>query len=156
MRPAFRLVVAAALLTSLAGCSGPGIKKLINPPRASIQQLAVQPNGQWNLAVRLQNFSNVPMTFQSVSVKLLVSGHEAGSIAVSPGIAIGPESADVVNAVLTPGLGAKLAVASALSAQQSVRYTLTGTIGTEEPRRDYEFSYDSTLNPAPGLNGVMR
>lgn len=156
MRHSLRHFLVIALMLPVAGCSGPGIKKQINPPRASIQQLSVQPNGQWNLVVRLQNFSNVPITFQAVSVKLLVSGHEAGSIAASPGISIGPESADVVNATIAPGLGAKLAVASALNAQQSVRYTLAGTISTAEPKRDYEFSYDSTLNPAPGLNGVMR
>ena len=156
MRTTSRIVFALAFSALIAGCSGGAVRKQINPPRASIQQLAVQADGQWQLSVRLQNFSNVATTFQSVTAKLVVADQEAGSFALSPAMSIGPESADVVTATLRPALGAKLVVASALASGQSLRYVLSGKIATSEPKGSYDFTFDSTLNPAPGLNGVMR
>lgn len=155
MRPAFTIVFAIAFSAALASCSS-APDKVINPPRASIQQLAVHPDGHWQLTVRLQNFSSVSTAFQSVNAKLAVSGQDAGTIVLSPAISIGPESADVSAATLAPALGAKLAVASALAAGQPVRYVLSGRIDTSDPKGSYPFTFESTLNPAPGLDGVMR
>ena len=150
-----KTVLVIAFLALLAACSS-GPKKRINPPRASIQQLAVQADGSWQLSVRLQNFSSVSTAFSSVDAKLIIGGQDAGRVVLQPGISIGPESADVVMARLSPTLGAKLVVASAIAASQSAAYSLSGTIVTSEPKGNYPFNYDSTLNPAPGLNGVMR
>ena len=155
MRPAFTIVFAIAFSAALASCSSVP-DKVINPPRASIQQLAVHPGGHWQLTVRLQNFSSVSTAFESVDAKLVVSGQDAGTIVLSPAISIGPESADVSTATLAPALGAKLAVASALAAGQPVRYVLSGRIETSDPKGSYPFTFESTLNPAPGLDGVMR
>lgn len=155
MRPSLKYVSAIAVLALATACSS-GPKKRVNPPRASIQQLAVQADGSWQLSVRLQNFSNVSTAFASVGAKLVIGGQDAGQVVLSPGITVGPESADVVLTRLTPALGAKLAVASALSSGQSTAYSLSGTIATSDPKGSYNFSYDSTLNPAPGLNGVLR
>ena len=150
-----KTVLVIAFLALLAACSS-GPKKRINPPRASIQQLAVQADGSWQLSVRLQNFSSVSTAFSSVDAKLVIGGQDAGRVVLQPGISIGPESADVVVARLTPSLGAKLVVASAIASSQSTAYSLSGTIVTSKPKGEYSFNYDSTLNPAPGLNGVMR
>ena len=150
-----KTVLVISFLALLAACSS-GPKKRINPPRASIQQLAVQADGSWQLSVRLQNFSSVSTAFSSVDAKLVIGGQDAGRVILQPGISVGPESADVVVARLTPTLGAKLVVASAIASSQSTAYSLTGTIVTSEPKGNYSFNYDSTLNPAPGLNGVMR
>lgn len=161
MRTPVRALAALALLAfvaTLAGCGGGGgkIKKQLNPPRASIQQLTVLPSGQWRLVVRLQNFSNVPSTFASATASLRFAGQDAGSFSIAPNMSIGPESADTVEATMTPALGAKLAVASALSASQSVRYEIRGQIATSQRGAPYEFTYESALNPAPGLPGVLR
>ena len=150
-----KTVLVISFLALLAACSS-GPKKRINPPRASIQQLAVQADGSWQLSVRLQNFSSVSTAFSSVDAKLVIGGQDAGRVVLQPGISIGPESADVVVARLTPTLGAKLVVASAIASSQSTAYSLSGTIVTTTPKGNYPFNYDSTLNPAPGLNGVMR
>lgn len=155
MRIVFKTVFAIAFLAVLASCSS-GPAKRINPPKASIQQLAVQPDGRWKLSLRLQNFSNVATEFASVDAKLVIGGQDAGRIVASPGISVGPESADVVETTLIPSLGAKLVVASALAARQSTPYTLTGSIITTKPKGNYDFTHDSQLDPAPGLNGVMR
>jgi hypothetical protein len=156
MSQALKFACCVAVSITLAGCGGGGVRKQINPPRASIQQLAVQPDGQWKLTVRLQNFSNVPTAFQSVAATLSVDGQPAGPFTLAPAMTIGPESADVVSATVKPALGAKLAVASALSSGQSVRYVLSGRIVTSTPKGDTAFEFESTLNPAPGLSGVMR
>ena len=150
-----KTVLVISFLALLAACSS-GPKKRINPPRASIQQLAVQADGSWQLSVRLQNFSSVSTAFSNVSAKLVIGGQDAGTFTLQPGISIGPESADVVMARLVPALGAKLVVASAIASAQSSAYSLSGTIVTTDPKGSYTFNYDSTLNPAPGLNGVMR
>lgn len=155
MRQVFRVVFALALLALVAGC-GAGPRKRINPPGASIQELAVQPSGQWKLTLRVQNFSSVPITFDKLEAKLVVAGEDAGRIALSPALTIGPEAADVVTATLAPAVGAKIAVASALASRQSVRYTFTGTIDSHEPSRRDDFKFESALSPAPGLTGVLR
>jgi hypothetical protein len=158
MRPSRTLAVLAlfAFALALPACGGGGVKKQINPPRASVQQLTVLPNGQWKLVLRLQNFSNQPTDFSSVSGNLKFGGQSAGSVSAMPNMSIGPESADTVEATMTPSLEAKLAVASALSASQSIRYEFEGQIGTSQRNAPYDFKYESSLNPAPGLPGVLR
>lgn len=150
-----RTVFAIAFL-GLVGACAHGPRKVINPPKASIQELAVQPDGRWTLSVRLQNFSNVTTAFASLDAKLYVAGEDAGQVQVLPGISVGPESADVVSATLSPTVGAKVAVASALASRRSVTYTFTGRIRASEPKGSWTFTHDSTLDPAPGLPGVMR
>jgi len=155
MRPSAKTVVVIAVLALLASCSS-GPRKKINPPRASLQQLAVQPDGSWQLSLRLQNFSNVSTDFASVDAKLWIGGQDAGQVKATPAINIGPESADVVVTALAPAVGAKLVVAEALATQRGVTYTLTGKIATTEPKGNYNFTFDSQLDPAPGLPGVLR
>lgn len=150
-----RTVSAIALLCLATACSH-GPRKVVNPPRASIQQLQVRPDGQWLLTLRLQNFSNVRTAFASLHARVRIGGQEAGAVDVSPLLSIGPESADVVQATLTPQLGAKLVVASALAGSQAAPYALDGTIVTTDPKGTYAFNFESTLDPAPGLPGVMR
>ena len=155
MRPHARTVFAIAFLAVLCGCAS-GPKKVINPPKASIQELAVQPDGRWKLTLRLQNFSNVTTTYATLDGKLYLAGEDAGQVHVAPAMAIGPESADVVTVTLAPAVGAKVAVASALASRRAVTYTFTGSIHASDPKGAWPFTYDSSLDPAPGLPGVMR
>ena len=155
MRTHLRTVSAIAFLALLSACAS-GPKKVINPPKASIQELAVQPDGRWKLTLRLQNFSSVSTHFAAVDAKLYVAGEDAGQVQASTDISIGPESADIVETTVSPALGAKVAVASARASRRGVTYTLTGSIRATEPKGSWTFTHDSNLDPAPGLPGVMR
>ena len=157
IRRRFAVLALCTLLLPLAACGGRSMdKKQINPPRASVQQLTVLANGQWRLVLRLQNFSNRATKFEGVNARLKFAGQDAGAVSAAPGIDIGPQSADTVEATITPTLEGKVAVASALSAGQSIRYRIAGTIDTTQRDGDYDFEYESSLNPAPGLPGVLR
>jgi hypothetical protein len=149
------LVVVVATLV-LAACAGGGGERRINPPRASVQELAVQDDGQWKVSVRLQNFSSVPTRFEDVDAQLEIGGQPAGALKLQPALTVGPESADVVVVMMAPQAGAKAAVATSLGAGRSVRYRVSGQIRTSEPKGSYKFEYDSALNPVPGLPGVLR
>jgi hypothetical protein len=152
-----RLLACLSLLAALtlAGCAG-GPRRVVNPPRASVQELAVQDDGQWRISVRLQNFSNVPTQFADVDASLEVGGQPGFPLRLQPAMAVGPESADVVVVTVAPSAAAKTAVESALSARRSVRYRISGRIVTSDPRGTFQFEYESALSPVPGLPGVMR
>ena len=153
-----RLLATALLLLAalaLAACAGGG-KRRINPPRASLQELAVHQDGTWRASVRLQNFSSVPTEFADVDARLEIGGQDAGALRLQPALTVGPESADVAVVVLSPPAGAKTAVAAALAAGHSVRYRVSGRIVTREPKGSFAFEYESALSPVPGLAGVLR
>jgi hypothetical protein len=154
-----RLLATAFLLLAaiaLAACSGGGVKRRINPPRASLQELAVQQDGSWRASVRLQNFSTVSTQFADVDAELEVGGQDAGPLRLQPALSVGPESADVVVVTIAPTAAAKTVVASALASGRSVRYRVAGRIVTSEPKGTFEFEYESALTPVPGLSGVLR
>jgi hypothetical protein len=143
----------AILMLVLAGCAG-GPTRNIFPPRASIQQLAVQTDGSWKLQLRLQNYSNVSTTFATVDASIELAGNTAGRVSAAPAIRIGPESADVVEVGLKPSPAAAQAVAALRSG--NMHYKLAGRIVTSDPRGDHEYAFEGVLSPVPGLVGVLR
>ena len=145
----FLLLAVFGVCVAIAGCYGE--RRNVFPPRASIQELTSKPDGSWSLKLRLQNFSNVAMTFAHVDGKLQVGGVDAGSIAFAPNLRIGPESADVIDVALTAAPDARVKLGSG-----NVHYVLVGRIVTSEPRRDEPYEFSSQLSPVPGLPGVFR
>ena len=148
--------VMAALL--LGACSHGQVRR-VSEPSAQIQQLTVRADGRWVVELRIENFSSIPMQFDSVDLALNVGGNDAGRVTAQPSMSIGPESADVVTTVLAPQAAGKLAVADALAAGRSISYTLIGTVAAtpdEAHQRSFEVKHSSQLSPAPGLPGVMR
>lgn len=141
----------------LAACGGGGPRKRVFPPSASVQELTVEADGRWTVALRLQNFSNVTQRFGQVTGTLRVGGHDAGPITLVPDLAVGPESVEIFDLQLAPSPAAAQAVADAIATRRSVRYALDGTITSVEPsRRSDRFEHDSQLTPVPGLAGVLR
>lgn len=146
------------LCATLAGCGGGPVRR-VSEPAASIQQLTVRADGSWSVDLRINNFSSVPMRFDNVSLAVAVGGESAGTLQGQPAISIGPESADIATLTLAPTSAARIAVADALSSRKSLAYTLKGSVDAtpeDGKSRSFEIERSSTLNPVPGLPGVMR
>ena len=154
-----RTMTGALLMASLlAGCAS-GLVRRVSEPSAQIQQLTVRADGRWAVELRIENFSSIPMRFDSVDLLLSFGDNQAGHVTAQPAISIGPESGDVVTTVFTPQAAAKLAAAEALAGGRSIAYTLEGTIVAtpdEARQRKFQVKRNSQLSPAPGLPGVMR
>lgn len=151
-----RLTPILLALTLLVACSS-GPPKRIFPPTASIQELAVQPDGQWLLKLRLQSFSNVPHTLASLSATLQVDRIDAATLQLAPELAIGPQSAEIEEIRITPSAETAARVDAALKSGRSIDYVLAGTLVSSAPdkRRD-DFRFEGQLWPMPGLSGVLR
>lgn len=153
----FALLALLLSLSLLLAACGDGIRERVFPPTVSLQEVAVRPDGRWSLKLRLQNFSNVPMRFDRVDATLKIATAQAGTIALAPGLSVGPESAEIIEHVLLPASAAANHVISASHRGGNVAYVLSGTIVSSEPdsRRD-EFEFKSQLSAVPGLPGVLR
>lgn len=151
------LVMLSILSILLLSACGGGVRKRVFPPSASVQELTVQADGQWSLAIRLQNFSNVPQRFTGLDAKLSIGGNAAGDVRPATDIVVSPESVEILELTLQPAADAAAAVRDALESRRSVRYSLDGLIVSAEPdRRRDNFTFDSQLTPVPGLSGVLR
>ena len=150
-------LIAAAVL-ALAACGGGPVKR-VSEPAAGIQQLTVRADGRWDVVVRLDNFSSVPMRFASAKLDIAFDNGPAATVQAQPGISIGPESADVFTATLTPLPAGRARLANALADGQGLNYNLVGTVdaGPEDGNsRSYKIERKSALSPVPGLPGVLR
>ena len=151
----FVALFAAALLSACAG----GPVRRVSAPAAGIQELTVQADGTWTVALRIDNFSSVPMRFDAVDLALTVDGVAAGTLRGNVGITIGPESADVADLPLAPSAAARLRIADALASRRSVAYTLGGRLDAAPKDggvRGFDIERKSALTPVPGLPGVLR
>lgn len=155
-RTSLLALLAATVL--LAGC-GDGMVRRVSDPAVSVQQLTVKADGQWAVDLRLQNYSSIPMRFDTVEVDVQVGDQEAGTLRASPGLSVGPESADVVTVAFLPSSAGRIAVADALASRRSLPYTLKGSAAAtpeEAKQRTFDLDTRNTLNPVPGLDGVLR
>jgi LEA14-like dessication related protein len=143
---------------ALAGC-GSGKIRRVSDPAVSVQQLTVQADGQWVVELRLQNYSSIPMRFDTVKVDVQIGDQAAGTLQATPALSVGPESADVVRVPFNPPSAARIVVADALAGRRAVPYTLKGTASAapEDAKvRTFDVDTRNTLNPVPGLDGVLR
>ena len=142
----------------LAACASGPVRR-VSEPTMRIQQLSVDAAGNWSVELRLDNFSSLPMRFDSLELTMTVAEQEAGRLQARPGLTIGPESADVVGIRVMPTTAGKLAVADALAGRRGLGYKLEGTITAtpeDERQREFRVRRSSALSPAPGLPGVLR
>ncbi|MDX3932016.1 MAG: LEA type 2 family protein [Stenotrophomonas sp.] len=154
----FRSILIVLSVLALAAC-GEKVVKRVSEPASSLQQLTVNADGSWKVALRLQNFSSMPMRFDDIALKLSVGDAEAGTLSAKPGVSIGGTSADVIELQLQPAAQARLIVADALASNHTLAYTLEGSVSAtpeEKKQRTFQINNRSTLNHAPGLPGVLR
>lgn len=158
-RSAAFAAASAIVLSGLLAACGSGQVRRVSEPAAGIQQLTVHADGHWSVALRIDNFSSVPMRFDQLSLALTIDGQSAGTLQGNAGIGIGPESADVTTLTLVPSATARLHMGDALAARRSVDYTLRGRLDAAPEgggARSYEIDRSSVLSPVPGLPGVLR
>ncbi|MCG8277142.1 LEA type 2 family protein [Stenotrophomonas sp. NLF4-10] len=133
--------------------------KRVSEPAAGIQQLTVGNDGNWEVELRLRNYSSMPMRFDDIALRMKVGDEAAGTLSAAPGLSIGPESADVVTLRLQPSSPARIVMADALAGGRSLFYELEGTVKAtpeEKKQRSFEVKSRNSLNQAPGLPGVLR
>jgi len=157
MKP-WKLLTILLMACALAACvTG---QRRVSAPTASIQQLSVGADGNWSIELRLQNYSSIPMRFESIRFALSVGGEEAGTLETATTLTIGPESADILSLTLAPSAQGRLHAADALAAGRSLPYRIDGTIRAAPDDRgsasNYTVRRDSALSAVPGLPGVMR
>jgi len=151
--------IAAMLVSLLAGCSSGGLVRRVSEPAASLQQVTVRADGRWDVEVRLQNFSSVPMQFTATNLSIAFDNGAAASVQAQPQISIGPESADVFSATVTPQAAGRARIATALADGRGLNYTLSGSLDASPENgrsRNYKIERSSALTPVPGLPGVLR
>ncbi len=139
-------IILASIL--LASCGG-GLVKRVSPPTASVQELSIRADGSWHLLIRVQNFSNIPMTFSAIDAELEIADRAVGKITLPFKMDIPGESADVFETNLTPLGGNR-------PGSGEFAYRLHGTISSSEPKDDFKFERKSRLSPAPGLTDTWR
>ena len=150
--------IVAMLVSLLAGC-GSGPVRRVSEPAASLQQVTVRADGRWDVEVRLQNFSSVPMQFTATNLSIAFDNGAAASVQAQPQISIGPESADVFSAIVTPQAAGRARIATALADGRGLNYTLSGSLDASPENgrsRNYKIERSSALTPVPGLPGVLR
>lgn len=156
MRTPLRIASLFLLASLLAACGGRGEVRRIYPPQATMQQLSIGADGQWQLHLRVENFSTVTMRLDATDLKFTVAGIDAGSIKLTPELTVSPSSAEVLTMALAPPAEARAAAAVALSDRTGLRYRLAGTLEIGDPAGRYDIEYESVLSPVPGLEGVFR
>ncbi|MGH8052541.1 MAG: LEA type 2 family protein [Stenotrophomonas sp.] len=158
-RPRYALIALLALTAlTLTACGGGKVKR-VSEPAASIQQLTVGNDGNWEVELRLRNYSSMPMRFDSVSLVIKVGDENAGTLSATPALSIGPESADIIKVRLQPASSARIVMADSLAGGRSLFYELEGTVSAtpeEKKQRSFDIKSRSSLNQAPGLPGVLR
>lgn len=143
-----RIPLAALVLGVALGACSSGPPKRLHPSTASIQQLAIQPDGSWHLQLRVQNFSTFPMRYAGVQARLTVEAQDVGMLDATTDIEILANSGDVVEARLPRG--------PALAPDHDFAYRLEGTIRTSEPSEAFKFERASRLSPVPGIPNTWR
>lgn len=152
-------ILAIATLVAMSMLSACGMGTKLQPPAASVQQLQVQPNGSWQITVRIQNYSyDTGMHVYALDADLDIAGKRAGHIAVSPALDIPAMNADVAIATITPGADARVALSAAKG--NAIAYELKGSLSAgkgESGKPDhFDLGGKGYLSPVPGVANTWR
>ena len=74
MKPWKLLTILLAACVLAACVTG---QRRVSEPAASLQQLTVAADGSWSIDLRVQNYSSIPMRFDSVQLELQIAGEPA-------------------------------------------------------------------------------
>lgn len=150
-----RLLALSLLILVLGACGG-GPPKRVFPPDIRVQELRLQTDGTLDVVLRLQSYSTVTTRFEQLALNLALADTAALTLTAAPAVDLLPQAAELVTVQVAPGADARAAVGRALEQRRALPYRLDGRITASEPRGRYDVDYRSVLNPAPGLDGVLR
>jgi hypothetical protein len=155
-----RWIIPALLLAFLAAC-GPA-KKSVYPPNVSIQQLVVQPDGQWQLTVRIQNNSYAGMDFKSLDGQLQIAELVPVRLHATFDLDIPELAGDVVRLELLPTAAMSRALqaiadkGSAGALAYRVRGSASARPEQEVKQRTFDFHGNDWISPVPGIPNTYR
>ncbi len=153
--PLFRLLTLLLATFTLVACGG-GPPKRVFPPDVRVQELRLQADGRLDVVLRIQSYSTVATRFEQLALTLAVAEPTPLPVQATPAVDVLPQAAELVTVQVMPGTDARAALDRALQQRRALSYRLDGRITASEPRGRYDVDYRSVLNPAPGLDGVLR
>jgi hypothetical protein len=160
MRRLLGCVALGVLVAGLVACGPP--RKSVFPPSVSIQEMALRPDGQWHLTVRIQNNSYGEMDFKSLDGELKVADLIPVRLHSRFDLDIPAFAADVleINLLPTPEMSAALKATASKGSAGSLPYSVTGTANAkpeqEDKPRDFDFHGNDWLSPVPGIPNTWR
>jgi predicted small lipoprotein YifL len=165
MKRLLHVLALLALSFSLAAC-GPQ-RQSVFPPTITIQQMRVQPDGAWQLSLRIQNNSYTGMAYQSIEGQWQVAQGIPVRVHAKFELEIPSFAADVVQVQVlpTPAMSQALKAQAAKGSAGSLPYTLSGTVHCtpnledhpdDKRPRDFPFNSNSFLSPVPGVPDTFR
>jgi len=156
-----RWIIPALLLSLCLTACGPA-KKSVYPPTLSIQQLAVLPNGQWQLTVRIQNNSYGEMDFKSLDGQLQITELVPIRLHANFELDVPALTGDVtqLDVLPTAPMSKALQAIAGKGSAGSLAYRVSGSASAkpeqEKQLRDFDFSGNDWLSPVPGIPNTYR
>lgn len=155
-----RLLFVLVTLLGTALLAGCGPTHHVFPPQVSVQQVGVDADGQWNVTLRMQNYSyDAAVHFDHIHATLSVNGVPAATFDIDPDLDVAERSADVTEVTVQPDAAAHKAL-TASSRDQSATYALKGKVqvtGEDSSRqRDFPVDHHGWLSPVPGIANTYR
>lgn len=131
MRPIRLLTLALPIL--LAACASAPPKR-VNPPTVSIQKLSLARNAGFEIELRLQNHSDVTMTFAEIDLLLRIADIDAGNLAAQRKVEVSPHNAEIVRI----NLAADSAASEPLKGAEAANSDETASDAVLEGEFEYE------------------
>lgn len=154
-------IMSIVLLSLLMAACGPA-KKSVFPPTLSIQQLNVQPDGRWQLTLRIQNNSYGEMDFTSLEGQLQIAKLVPIRLHATFKRDIPALAGDVLPLEVLPtaAMSKALQAIAGKGSAGSLGYRISGTTTArpeqEKQPRDFDFSGNDWLSPVPGISDTYR
>ena len=111
---------------------------------------------QWIAVIRLNSFSDVPMSLLSLEGKLSLGDGVAQPFTIDSAVTVSARSVELLEWRFTPSAASLAALHNTLESRRSLKYSLNGSVRFSEPSRSFDFEYSSALGPVPGLPNVLR
>lgn len=160
MKRLFQVPMLILLATGLIAC-GPA-RKSVFPPSLSIQQLVQQPDGEWQLTLRIQNNSYSAMDFKSIEGQLQIAALIPIRLHATFERDIPELAGDVIqlDVLPTPAMNQALQAAAGKGSAAAIAYRISGSASArpeqEKQPRDFSFNSNAWISPVPGIANTWR